>query len=103
MWFTELTGFVEESPDQVRQNLTLEGSTITSKINGRSMQAGILEIPSLLELREFVGVDINSFFRCNGGRRHLKQVELGGDLEQRTLSFLTCVKLLDIPYHFLNC
>jgi len=52
MWFEELTGFREESPEQVRSNLTLEGTRLTSRINGRTLECGTLEIPSLAELRE---------------------------------------------------
>lgn len=51
MWFEDLTGFAEESPDQVRANLHLTDTTITSKVNGRAMAYGRLETPSLGELR----------------------------------------------------
>jgi len=54
MWFENLTGFTERSPDQVRNNLLLEGTTITSKINGRRMEAGALDVPALSELRSLV-------------------------------------------------
>ena len=50
-WFEALTGFREESPSQVRQNITLEGETLTSRVNGRKMVFGRLETPSLAELR----------------------------------------------------
>jgi hypothetical protein len=52
MWFEKLTGFREETPDQVRTNMKLEGSTITSRVNGRSMDAGRLETPTLDQLRK---------------------------------------------------
>lgn len=51
-WFQALTGFSERTPDQVRSNMILEGSTITSRVNGRKMQAGRLEAPTLAELRQ---------------------------------------------------
>jgi hypothetical protein len=51
MWFQQLTGFEEQSPEQVRQNLRLEGTSLTSTVNGRRFQAGHLEIPALNELR----------------------------------------------------
>ena len=54
MWFEKLTGFTEQSPDQVRSQLLLEGTTITSNINGRSMEAGVLAVPTLSELRSSV-------------------------------------------------
>jgi hypothetical protein len=51
-WFEALTGFEERSPDQVRQNITLDGETLTSHINGKVMACGRLETPALGELRE---------------------------------------------------
>lgn len=51
-WFETLTGFRERSPNQVRQNLAVDGETLTSHVNGRAMICGQLEIPSLAELRE---------------------------------------------------
>lgn len=53
-WFEELTGFREKSPDQVRSNLSLEGSTLHSKVNGRRMEAGRLDVISLERLRSLV-------------------------------------------------
>ena len=54
MWFETLTGFVEESPEQVRENITVDGAEITSHVNGRRMICGELETPSLAELRDRV-------------------------------------------------
>jgi len=54
MWFEKLTGFYEESPDQVRKNLTVEDGVLKSLVNGREYQCGLLEIPSLGELRDRV-------------------------------------------------
>ncbi len=51
MWFEELTGFVEESPEQVRANITVDGNWLTSNVNGRRLCCGNLETPSLVELR----------------------------------------------------
>jgi hypothetical protein len=53
-WFEALTGFAERSPEQVRQNITVTGETMTSHANGRVMACGRLEIPTLGELRERV-------------------------------------------------
>jgi hypothetical protein len=50
-WFEELTGFPEETPRQVRANLTLDGTTLKSRANGRVLTCGELETPSLAELR----------------------------------------------------
>ena len=51
-WFEKLTGFQEESPEQVHANLEIKGNRLTSKANGRSFIWGRLEIPSLAELRQ---------------------------------------------------
>ncbi|MBE9525232.1 MAG: hypothetical protein IMY76_09035 [Chloroflexi bacterium] len=54
MWFETLTGFQEESAQQVRENITLDGEMMTSRVNGRSFACGHLETPSLAELRKRV-------------------------------------------------
>ncbi len=53
-WFERLTGFPEESPQQVRANLTVEGNTLKSFVNGKAWVCGELATPSLGELRECV-------------------------------------------------
>ena len=52
MWFEELTGFKETTPDEVRAKLHLSGSTLTSRVNGGSWNCGTLEVVSLNTLRE---------------------------------------------------
>ena len=52
MWFKQLTGFDEVSPEYVRERLLIDGTKLTSKVNGRSYRFGTLEIPTLEELRE---------------------------------------------------
>jgi hypothetical protein len=54
MWFETLTGFPEESPEQVRANITVDGNALKSHVNGKVLICGELEIPSLAELRERV-------------------------------------------------
>jgi len=51
MWFETLTGFREESGEQVRRNLSVEGMTLRSRVNGKRSVCGTLETPSLGELR----------------------------------------------------
>jgi len=51
-WFETLTGFRELSPEQVRENIILDGDVLKSCVNGRVMTCGRLETPSLSELRE---------------------------------------------------
>ncbi len=49
MWFEKLTGFKEESPEQVRENLILKENKITSKINGAEFIYGELTFQKLKE------------------------------------------------------
>lgn len=51
MWFQSLTGFTEKSPEQVRENLILDGEYLLSKINGKRFRCGRLETPTLQLLR----------------------------------------------------
>jgi len=51
MWFEVLTGFAEESPEQVRENLLVDGGELISRVSGRRWIPGELETPSLAELR----------------------------------------------------
>jgi hypothetical protein len=53
-WFETLAGFPEESPQQVWQNITVDGKVLKSHVNGKVMVCGQLETPSLAELRERV-------------------------------------------------
>ena len=53
-WFQQLTGFHEVSPNQVRENIIVDGNTLTSLVNGNVFTCGRLETPSLAELRERV-------------------------------------------------
>jgi hypothetical protein len=54
MWFETLTGFPEESPQQVRENLSVDGKVLQSHVNGKVLVCGQLETPTLAELRERV-------------------------------------------------
>ncbi|WP_324027099.1 hypothetical protein QSV08_04910 [Maribacter sp. BPC-D8] len=51
MWFKELTGFDEVSPENVRDHITIDGQHLISKINNKSYQFGSLEVVSLEQLR----------------------------------------------------
>ena len=72
MWFSKLTGFNEQSPEQVRTNLDVTGNIMTSRINGRSWNCGLLETPTLAELRSRV-------LECNVLSGPLKISEVIGD------------------------
>jgi hypothetical protein len=54
-WFEVLTGFRETSPDQVRENIIVDGERLTSLINRKAYSCGRLETPSLAELRKRLG------------------------------------------------
>ena len=51
MWFRALTGFDETDGDAVRAQLRLDGDQLTSAANGRTIDIGTLNTPSLTELR----------------------------------------------------
>lgn len=53
-WFEKLTGFAEESPEQVRANISVDGHILQSHVNGKTLVCGELETPSLAELRQRV-------------------------------------------------
>lgn len=53
-WFEKLTGFREESPQQVRDRLMINGEQMRSLVNGKTFIYGRLEMPSLGELRQRV-------------------------------------------------
>ncbi|PHR95538.1 MAG: hypothetical protein COA78_29925 [Blastopirellula sp.] len=54
MWFKKLTGFSEESPEQVRKNISVDGNTLKSNVNGQEFVCGELETPTLRDLQERV-------------------------------------------------
>jgi hypothetical protein len=56
MWFETLIGCPEGSPQQVRENIVLDGELLKSRVNGKVLACGRLETPSLAELRERVKV-----------------------------------------------
>tara|TARA_B100001758_G_scaffold247800_1_gene267343 strand:+ start:5009 stop:5995 length:987 start_codon:yes stop_codon:yes gene_type:complete len=58
MWFKDLFGFNEISPENVRKNINIEGSKITSKVNGKTYEFGTLQIPTLKELKETSDIEL---------------------------------------------
>ena len=75
MWFEDLMGFQEESPEQVRSNIEVSGNTLTSKVNGKSYVYGKLEVPTLAELR--VGAS-----KCKLPKGNLTLKEVVGDVQK---------------------
>ncbi|TWT95750.1 protein-tyrosine phosphatase family protein [Neorhodopirellula pilleata] len=74
-WFTRLVGFSERDPDEVRRHLVVRDDRLISQVNQKSYQIGRLEIISLGELRQRVGVIAK-------GEPRLKLTETIGDARQ---------------------
>lgn len=51
MWFEQLTGFEEQSPENVRKKLSVQGETLISLVDGQKWTCGHLELPTLQELK----------------------------------------------------
>lgn len=51
MWFEQLTGFKETSPENVRSNLKIEGDCFVSAVNNNRFAFGELEISTLEQLK----------------------------------------------------
>ncbi len=75
MWFEQLTGFKEESPENVRNNIKINGSEFVSLVNSRKFSFGKLEIPTLSELKK-QNEEIKDF----NGRIQVK--EIVGDVQK---------------------
>jgi hypothetical protein len=60
MWFEKLTGFNESSPENVREKLYLKDKLLISKVNGREIAFGELQILTLGHLRK-ISPKIESF------------------------------------------
>ncbi|MFN2262253.1 MAG: hypothetical protein ABR595_09345 [Psychroflexus sp.] len=52
MWFEQLTGFKEESPENVRNNIKISGNEFVSLVNSQTFSFGRLEIPTLADLKK---------------------------------------------------
>lgn len=51
-WFHDLMGFKELTYEETRANLEVAGTTLRSQVNNHSYAIGVLETPSLAELRD---------------------------------------------------
>ena len=66
MWFKELTGFEEISPQYVKDNIVVDGQKLISKVNNKTFQFGELEVVSLEELRKkYVQPDAKNSIRVS--------------------------------------
>jgi len=75
MWFEDLVGFSESDVENVAEQFLVEGETVTSLANGRTMQHGRLETPSLETLRDRAD-------RVEEGAKSLTLREVVGDVQQ---------------------
>ena len=60
MWFKNLTGFEEGSPENVRSKLKIKGDEFISSVNNKNFAFGELQIATLKELKSS-GADLKSF------------------------------------------
>ena len=93
MWFKNLTGFNEESPQQVRANLEVSGGIMTSTANGRSWNCGQLETPTLAELRARA-------LAPNGSSGQLKVREVIGDVKSLHMDAANSGALFQVASQF---
>lgn len=69
MWFESLTGFREESPKQVRENISVDMNLLKSHINGKEYVCGFLETPSLAGLRDRV-----NYSKSHSGKISVREI-----------------------------
>ncbi len=74
MWFKELMGFDEVSPEYVKENSHYTNGVLTSKVNHCCYQVGELSLLSLKELRD-------TPLNCNDSNQ-LRVTELVGDIQK---------------------
>lgn len=55
-WFEKLTGFEEETPHQVRENLKVENGQLVSNVNNKSYTIGELEVSNLKSFQDRIDV-----------------------------------------------
>ncbi len=67
-WFEQLTGIREQSPQQVRNELSVTGENLVCP-NGANLTFGRLETPSLSELRSRIATT-----QCENGRLQVGQI-----------------------------
>jgi len=93
MWFEILTGFHEESPEQVRENISVGGNVLRSRINDKEYVCGVLDIPSLAELRDRVNQGESNF-----GKLSVREVV--GDVQQLHIEKSNAGSLFQVASQF---
>lgn len=92
-WFETLTGFREESPDQVRKNLVVEGNILKSLVNKKAYICGQLETPTLDELRQRV----NAIASSSG---KLKLLSVVGNVQNMHVDSLNAGAMFQVASQF---
>lgn len=80
-WFTRLMGFTERDSNEVREWITVDGETLTSKVNGVSYQAGRLEIASLRDFRTRLAGQQTPIGNFGVGKSKDRESGAGGNVE----------------------
>jgi hypothetical protein len=93
MWFESLTGFREQSAEQVRASIVVDGETMTSAKNGREMVCGRLETPTLADLRSRAHDD-------DSPKGALRLSEVVGDVQQLHLQLANAGSLFQVASQF---
>ena len=99
MWFEKLTGFKEESPDQVRSNIEINGNVLSSKINGASYQFGNLSVISLADLK--VQLPPLDSFDSKIQVEEVVEIEISGEVSKGEL-LIICMCFLRMSFLLIN-
>jgi len=97
-WFEALFGFAEAGWNATQAGFTLEGTTLTSRSNGRSFDAGAFETPSVADLRTRVGPAQGSpcvRHEAIGDVLELHALEANADAMFQVASQLNCLEFAD--------
>ncbi len=73
-WFDELVGFREQSGDQVRSMIEVDGDRLQSRANGRELRCGTSEVTSLGDLRKRTTI-------TEGTKKRLRLSEVVGNVQ----------------------
>lgn len=93
MWFETLTGFREESTKQVRENMSVNGNLLKSRINGKEYACGLFDTLSLAELRDRVN-------QTEGNSGKLSAREVIADVQQLHIEKSNAGSLFQVASQF---
>ena len=93
MWFEKLSGFHDDTPNEVRKNMSINGELLKSHINGEEYVCGFLETPSLAELRDRVN-------RCEHRLGKLSVREIVADAQKLHIDISNAGSLFQVASQF---